>query len=220
MKTTEKSAVDLKDSVLQELKWEPSVNEAEIGVIVKDGVVTLTGNVDSWSEKTKAEAAVQRVFGVKAVANSLHVRLPMHVEHTDADLASAAVDAIRWHAMLPRNAIKLSVERGVIKLKGEVDWPYQRESAEEAVRHLRGVVGIVNELTVKPRISAVDVKAKITAALERSAALDAGNIKVVAERDSVTLSGWVRSIAEKKEAGLAAWSAPGVSEVRNELHVL
>lgn len=213
------SAVELKDRVEDELKWEPSVNEAEIGVIVSDGFVTLTGSIDSWSAKTAAERAAQRVFGVKAVVDSLQVKLPPHGEHTDADIATAAADAIRWHVSLPRDIIKIVVDHGLIKLKGEVDWQYQRNAAENTVRHLRGVKGIVNGLTVKPRMSPSDVKNKITAALERSAMLDAQGITVDAQGGQVTLRGTVHSLTEKFEAGKAAWSAPGVAEVLNDLKV-
>lgn len=213
------SAVGLKEKVLEELKWEPRVNEAEIGVIVKDGIVTLTGRVESWAEKAAAEQAVQRVLGVRAVANDLETALPIHRARTDADIAGAAASALKWHVTLPGDAIKISVDQGWITLKGKVDWRHQRTAAEDAVRHLQGVRGVLNDIVVTPRVAPFEVKRKITAALERSALLDAERITVDAEGGKVTLRGTVSSLAEKSEAEWAAWSAPGVSEVRNEIQV-
>lgn len=212
--------VELQKNVQEELQWEPGVNAAEIGVTAKDGVVTLTGSVPSYSERWGAEAAAKRVYGVNAVANDIQVRLPGENIRTDADIARAAVNALTWDVAVPDNRVKVTVSDGWITLSGEVDWQYQRTAAERAVHFLTGVRGVSNEIVVKPKVTATNVKARIESALKRNAEVDARRIRVEVDHDKVILHGRVRSWIERTEAEQAAWAAPGVTGVEDHLAVM
>jgi osmotically-inducible protein OsmY len=211
--------LELKRTVESELNFEPSINAAEIGVAVKDGVVTLTGRVPSYWEKVAAERAAARVAGVKAVANELEVRLPGLSERTDGDIARAAVDALKWNVLVPEDRIKVKVSKGWVTLEGAVDWQYQKSAAEKSVRRLVGVLGVSNLIEVKPAVSKAEVKSAIESALKRLAEVDANRIRVDTEDGKVVLSGTVRSWFEREEAERAAWAAPGVRAVEDHIAI-
>ncbi len=212
-----KSDSQLKMDVNEELKWEPSVNATQIGVEVKDGIVTLAGHVDSYAEKWNAEKAAQRVSGVKALAVEMDVKLPGYSARTDADIARSAGQALSWTSYLPKDAIKIQVEKGFVTLSGEVEWQYQRNIAATAIRHLMGVTGVSDQIAIKATASAVAVKEGIEAALKRRATSDAGDICVAVKGSGVTLTGPVHSWSERELAKNAAWGTKGVHKVVDEM---
>lgn len=218
MLTATKLDADIQQDVLEEFEWDPQVEPNEIGVQVDDGVVTLTGTVETYAKKQAAERAALKIVGVRAVANDLSVRTK--ATRNDTDIAQAAANALEANSLLPTGAIDVSVQNGKVTLRGQVNWEYQRRSAHDSVRYLAGVRDVISLITLKqPKVSTLEVRSGIERALVRAAELDAARIQVSSDDGHVTLRGTVRAWPEKQAASAAAWKAPGVTRVTNEIEV-
>lgn len=213
------SDLTLRQEILDELEWEPSVDAAHIGVAVDNGIATLSGHVSSYTEKLAAERAVTRVKGVTAIAENIEIRYPAAKRTADDQIAKRVVDIINWQVSVPSDRIKVKVEKGWVTLSGEVDWHFQKVDAEKSVRRLSGVMGIANLIGLKPRVEAKDVKKRIEEALKRNAEIEAQNIRVIVQGGKVTLDGKVDSWAERQRVENTVWSAPGVLSVDDRLSV-
>jgi osmotically-inducible protein OsmY len=209
----------LKQAVLDELNWEPSINEAHIGVSAKSGVITLMGHVETYSEKCAAEKAVRRVKDVKAVVEEIKVQLPFSIKHGDEDIAAAAAYRLKWDSAVADDSVKVRVEKGWVTLTGEVDWYYQQEAAVNDVRGLWGVVGVSNEITIRPKPNTTKIREDIMVALNRSW-FDPATINVTAHDGKVKLTGNVVSWHERDQAGSTAWAAPGTTSVENDIAIV
>jgi osmotically-inducible protein OsmY len=210
---------EIQKDVADELKWDPSLEDDDIAVAVRDGVVTLAGWVKSYVDRWKAERVVSRVKGVKAIANDLEIRLPSSSKRDDPEIAHAAVDALKWNISVPSDRVRVKVDKGWVTLEGDVDWYFQKEAAERAVRWLTGVKGVTNLIAVHVTPAPSDVKSKIKAALSRGAEVDAERITVEVNGHKAILRGTVRSYSERRDAERAALDAPGIAEVENKLTV-
>jgi len=211
----------LRQNVLDELEFEPSVDAANIGVAVDDGVVTLSGHVSSYAEKLAAEQAVRKVKGVRAIAQEIEVRYPTDKKMADDEIAKRALSVLKWHAVIPEGAVKVTVQKGWVTLAGEVNWQYQKKTAEDAVRKLTGVIGVVNNISLKPAVLVSDIKRKIEGALARRAHIEAEAIRVnVRDGNKVVIEGNVNSWEEREAVADAAWSIAGVQSVDDQLTIV
>jgi len=214
-----KNDIQIQKDVMEELKWDPFLNASEIGVAVKNGVVTLSGQVDSFSKKLTAEKAAKKVVGVKAVAEDIQVGISPVFRKTDTEIAEAVLNALKWHSAVQEEKIKIKVEDGNVRLDGQVEWDFQRNNAKTAIENLTGVRSVLNLITVKPKATSSDIQQKISSAFHRSATIDAEKITAEVSGSKVILYGKVRSIAEKEDAETAAWNAPGITSVENKLEI-
>lgn len=210
---------EIKEDVINELKWDPCVKDLQIKVEIDDGVITLRGHTPHFFDKTMVEEIALGIGGVKAVANEIEVILMNEFKKSDEEIAKAALESIKWDYTIPKNTVKVSVSSGWITLTGETEWNYQRSAAAKAVKKLMGVIGVTNEIMLQNKIQSKDVKNHILDALKRSAEVEGRKIEVNVQGDKITLTGKVHSFWEVADAGLAAWSAPGVRVVDNNLQV-
>lgn len=214
-----KNDLEIQQDVMNQLKWEPFLTSSDIGVFVKNGIVTLSGIVDSYSHKLTAEKAARKVTGVRAIAEDIQIGVSPSYRKSDTEIAESVLNALKWHSAVPDERINPKVEDGMVTLDGEVEWDYQRDAAKNAVCNLLGVKSVINNLTVKPKPVATDIRSKITAALHRAATVDAEKIQVEISGNKAILKGSVRSYAEKEDAEDAAWAAPGISTVESYLTI-
>lgn len=210
-----KTDMQIQEDVQQQLRWNPILNATQIGVAVKNGIVTLSGQVDSYAKKIEAEKDALKVAGVRAIAEDMHIDVSPVTSRTDAEIAEAIINALKWHSEVQDEKIKVKVEDGIVDLEGEVEWEYQRRSALNAIQNITGVKLVLDFTQIKQKTKALDIEKKICAAFERHATMDAQQIKVEVSDNKVTLRGIVRSYAEREDAEAAAWAGPGITSVDN-----
>lgn len=215
-----KSDTQIQKDVMDQLKWEPFLKASEIGVAVKNGIVTLSGQVDSYYKKRSAEEAAKKVLDVKAVAEDIQIGVSPFYAKSDTEIAEAILNALKWHTAVQDEKIKIKVDDGNVTLQGEVDWDFQRASARTSIEGLTGVKSITNLITVKPRVTVAGVQGKIESAFQRAASINSRKIKVDVVGSKVILSGSVTSLAEKEEAETSVWNADGVMQVENNLEII
>ena len=214
-----KTDSQIQKDVMAQLKWEPFLNASEIGVAVKNGIVTLSGQVDSFLKKIAAEDAAKKIAGVKAIAEDIQIGISPANKKTDTEIAEAVVNALKWHTAVQEDKIKIKVENGLVRLEGEVEWEYQKTNATSAVVNLTGVLGVHNLIVVRPKIVSSSIEKRINEAFHRSATIDSSKITADVSGTKITLRGKVRSYTEKEDAENAAWNAPGVTSVTNNLEI-
>ena len=214
-----KTDSQIQKDVMAQLKWEPFLNASEIGVAVKNGIVTLSGQVDSYLKKIAVEDAAKKISGVKAIAEDIQIGVSPANKKTDTEIAEAVVNALKWHTAVQEDKIKIKVENGLVRLEGEVEWEYQKTNAKSAVANLTGVLGVINLIVVKPKIVSSAIEKRINEAFHRSATIDSSKITADVSGTKITLRGKVRSYTEKEDAENAAWNAPGVTNVTNNLEI-
>ena len=214
-----KTDAQIQQDVINQLKWNPELEASEIGVSVHHGIVTLSGQVDTYFKKFEAERAAKKVSGVKAIAEDIHVGISTAMFRTDTEIAEAVVKALKWHTSIDDQKIKVKVENSSVTLEGQVDWEYQREAAKTAIINFAGVKNVFNLITIKPQLVPSDLQQKINSAFHRSAIIDGSKVKVDVLGSKVVLKGKVRSFSEREDAEEAVWAAPGVTSIENKLEV-
>lgn len=210
---------EIQKDIMEQLKFEPFLRASEIGVAVKNGVVTLSGQVDSYPKKLAAENAARKIKGVKAIAEDIQIGVSPLYNRTDTEIAEAVINALKMHSAIQEEKVKIKVENGIVKLEGEVEWEFQRQKIKNTAENITGVRTVLNLITLKPQTTPNDVERKISAAFHRSATIDASKVKAEVMGNKVILRGTVRSFSEKEDAETAAWSAPGVLSVESHLKV-